>query len=117
MFSGNLEKKELNRLELEFLSAIDWNIYVSPDDYELTTQKLEWAVATKEVENRPGGKDVQKMIFHRLTQNITTYFSWIYLKRKCFAPVLFKNPGFKSMPCKVNFFTLLVYIFEFFIRN
>lgn len=53
--SGNLEKKELNRLELEFLSAIDWNIYVSPDDYELTTQKLEWAVATKEVENRPGG--------------------------------------------------------------
>merc|ERR1712123_268009 len=53
--SGNLEKKELNRLELEFLSAIDWNIYVSPDDYELTTQKLEWAVATKEVESRPGG--------------------------------------------------------------
>merc|ERR1712223_1152996 len=53
--SGNLEKKELNRLEVEFLSAIDWNIYVSPDDYELTTQKLEWAVATKEVENRPGG--------------------------------------------------------------
>merc|ERR1712241_355725 len=53
--SGNLEKKELNRLELEFLSAIDWNIYVSPDDYELTTQKLEWAVANKEVENRPGG--------------------------------------------------------------
>merc|ERR1711956_53378 len=53
--SGNLDKKELNRLELEFLSAIDWNIYVSPDDYELTTQKLEWAVATKEVENRPGG--------------------------------------------------------------
>ena len=46
----------MNRLELEFLSAIDWNIYVSPDDYELTTQKLEWAVATKEVENRPGGK-------------------------------------------------------------
>merc|ERR1739838_934987 len=53
--SGNLEKKELNPLELEFLSAIDWNVYVSPDDYELTTQKLEWAVATKEVENRPGG--------------------------------------------------------------
>ena len=57
LFSGNLEKKELNRLELEFLSAIDWNIYVSPDDYELTTQKLEFAVATKEVENRPGGKE------------------------------------------------------------
>jgi len=52
--SGNLEKKELNRLEIEFLSAIDWNVYVSPNDYELTTQKLEWAVATKEVENRPG---------------------------------------------------------------
>merc|ERR1739844_342332 len=52
--SGNLEKKELNRLEIEFPSAIDWNVYVSPVDYELTTQKLEWAVATKEVENRPG---------------------------------------------------------------
>merc|ERR1711981_949622 len=52
--SGHMEKKELNRLELEFLLAIDWNIYASPDDYELTTQKLEWAVAAKEVRNRGG---------------------------------------------------------------
>ena len=51
---GNMEKKELNRLELEFLSAIDWNIYVSQDDYEKTTDNLEWSVAVKEIDKRPG---------------------------------------------------------------
>lgn len=52
--SGNLEKKELNRMELEFLSAIDWNIYVSTQDYQETTEKLELAVVGKMVEKRPG---------------------------------------------------------------
>jgi hypothetical protein len=50
--SGGMEKKELNKLELKFLTAIDWNIYVSPEDYEATAQKLEWAVANREVAER-----------------------------------------------------------------
>lgn len=52
--SGGMDKKELNKLEMDFLTAIDWNIYVSPNDYEGTMDKLELAVAIKEV-NRRGG--------------------------------------------------------------
>ena len=33
--SGQMEKKELNKLELDFLMAIDWNIFVSPDEFEV----------------------------------------------------------------------------------
>merc|ERR1712062_64087 len=50
--SGAMEKKELNELELNFLSAIDWSIYVSPNEYEQTTQKIELAVALKQVRDR-----------------------------------------------------------------
>lgn len=53
--SGGLEKKELNRMELDFLSAIDWKIYVSQQDYESTAEQLEYVVAFKEVEKRPNG--------------------------------------------------------------
>lgn len=52
--SGAMEKKELNELELNFLSAIDWSIYVSSDEYEQTTQKIELAVALKQVGDRGG---------------------------------------------------------------
>lgn len=52
--SGNLEKKELNRLELEFLSAIDWNLYIHPKDFESTSQRLEASVAGKQVSMRQG---------------------------------------------------------------
>jgi len=52
--SGAMEKKELNELELNFLSAIDWSIYVSPNEYEQTTQKIELAVALKQVGDRGG---------------------------------------------------------------
>ena len=38
--SGGMEKKELNELELNFLTAIDWRIYVSLDEYEETTRQL-----------------------------------------------------------------------------
>merc|ERR1711936_1506126 len=49
-----MEKKELNELELNFLSAIDWSIYVSPNECEQTTQKIELAVALKQVGDRGG---------------------------------------------------------------
>jgi hypothetical protein len=52
--SGAMEKKELNELELNFLSAIDWSIYVSSDEYEQTTQNIELAVALKQVGERGG---------------------------------------------------------------
>merc|ERR1711990_20431 len=52
--SGGMEKKELNELELNFLTAIDWRIYVSLDEYEETTRQLEWAVAVKQIDDRGG---------------------------------------------------------------
>ena len=52
--SGAMEKKELIELELNFLSAIDWSIYVSSDEYEQTTQNIELAVALKQVGERGG---------------------------------------------------------------
>jgi len=52
--SGGLEKKELNRMELDFLSAIDWKIYVTPEDYEHTAENLEYLVAAKKVQDRGG---------------------------------------------------------------
>ena len=52
--SGGLEKKELNRMELDFLSAIDWKIYVTPEDYQQTAESLEYMVAAKKVQDRGG---------------------------------------------------------------
>jgi len=75
--SGNMEKKELNRLELEFLSAIDWNIYVSPEDYETTTQKLEFAIAVQEVETRSWKNGVTYNELDVLSRNsMTAYDLW-----------------------------------------
>ena len=36
-----------NKLELEFLVAIDWNVYVSQEDFQRMTANLETAIATR----------------------------------------------------------------------
>ena len=41
-----------NKLELEFLVAIDWNVYVSVADFQKMTSNLETAVATRQVNSR-----------------------------------------------------------------
>jgi len=70
--SGGMEKKELNNLELDFLTAIDWKIYVSPDEYEETTKKLELAVAVKQVSDHPA--------LSRKTQGLKTNFQLLILQ-------------------------------------
>lgn len=50
--SASMEKKDLNKLELEFLVAIDWNVFVSVEDFKLMTTKLETAVVSRQVNSR-----------------------------------------------------------------
>lgn len=40
--SGDLETSEVNNLEREFLSAMNWNLFVERDDFYNTLSKLEY---------------------------------------------------------------------------
>merc|ERR1712123_410279 len=50
--SGGIDTKELNRLELSFLSALDWRIYVDNQEFEQAVEKVETDIAFKEVSKR-----------------------------------------------------------------
>ena len=53
--SAGMEKKDLNRLEIEFLSNIDWNCYVSPKQFEKMTDRLEKSVIQRQINGRKDG--------------------------------------------------------------
>ena len=53
--SAGMEKKDLNRLEIEFLSNIDWNCFVSPKQFEHMTDRLEKSVIQRQVNCRKDG--------------------------------------------------------------
>jgi len=50
--SGGIDTKELNRLELSFLSALDWRVYVTNQEFEKAVEKVETDIAFKEVSKR-----------------------------------------------------------------
>ncbi|KAM3961752.1 protein CNPPD1 [Aphomia sociella] len=50
--SGGLDLKHLKKLEIEFLNAIDWNIYVSDKSFETGLLWLERQVALKQAQLR-----------------------------------------------------------------
>merc|ERR1712183_741729 len=50
--SGGIDAKELNRLELSFLSALDWRIYVDNQEFQMAVDKIETDIAFKEVTQR-----------------------------------------------------------------
>jgi len=50
--SGGMDVKEINNLEIDFLSAIDWRIFVGPDEFSQAVEKVETKVALKEVTDR-----------------------------------------------------------------
>lgn len=50
--SGGMDTKEINNLEIDFLSAIDWRIFVGPDEFSQAVEKVETKVAMKEVSDR-----------------------------------------------------------------
>lgn len=52
--SGGMDKKDLNKLEVEFLSAINWSIFVSKEDFESVTERLEKSIASRQMSKRGG---------------------------------------------------------------
>ena len=50
--SGGMDTKDINNLEIDFLSAIDWRIFVGPDEFSQAVEKVETKVAMKEVSDR-----------------------------------------------------------------
>lgn len=50
--SGGIDTKELNKLELGFLSALDWRIYVGNDEFKTAVTKVETDIALREISTR-----------------------------------------------------------------
>merc|ERR1712115_142835 len=50
--SGGMDTKELNQLELRFLAALDWRIFVGVAEFQATLQAVEADIAVREVINR-----------------------------------------------------------------
>ncbi|CAD5125158.1 DgyrCDS13401 [Dimorphilus gyrociliatus] len=50
--SGDLETSEINDLEREFLTAINWNLFIERDDFYNTLSKLEYLIACKQGRDR-----------------------------------------------------------------
>merc|ERR1712210_193558 len=52
--SGGIDTKELNRLEVKFLAAMDWRIFVDEAEFQTTLCRLEADIAIREVTDRDG---------------------------------------------------------------
>merc|ERR1712198_583981 len=52
--SGGIDTKELNRLEVKFLAAMDWRIFVDDAEFQTTLSRLEADIALREVTARDG---------------------------------------------------------------
>merc|ERR1719382_1485475 len=52
--SGGMDTKDLNRLEVAFLAAMDWRIFVDETEFSATVRRLETDVARAEVAARGG---------------------------------------------------------------
>lgn len=50
--SGGMDTKELNRLEVKFLAAMDWRIFVDQAEFQATLQRLESDIAMREMCSR-----------------------------------------------------------------
>ena len=50
--SGQMNIKDFNRLEVEFLGAIDWNVNVTTTDFDSALQRVEQEIAYRELSRR-----------------------------------------------------------------
>jgi len=50
--AGNIDVKEFNRLEVEFLSAIDWRVNVPASDFDSTLETIEKEIAFRQMTDR-----------------------------------------------------------------
>ena len=50
--SGGMDTKELNKLEISFLSAMDWRVFVAKDEFDGAVETVEEDIALREVTAR-----------------------------------------------------------------
>lgn len=50
--SGGMDTKEINNLEIEFLSAMDWRIFVNTEEFKQAMVTVEQDISMKEVSDR-----------------------------------------------------------------
>jgi len=50
--SGGLDTKELNKLEINFLSAMDWRVFVKKDEFTGVVERVEEDIALRQVAER-----------------------------------------------------------------
>ena len=81
--SAGMEKKDLNRLEIEFLSNIDWNCHVSPGQFDKMTDRLEKRVIQRQIDRRNGGWTTYSDI-HVLSKHINLQIVWERLANLAF---------------------------------
>merc|ERR1712168_750433 len=72
--SGGIDTKELNKLELSFLSALDWRIYVDNQEFEKAVNKVETDIAFKEVTKRGWASYTDLDVLSTDVQNLWTLF-------------------------------------------
>jgi len=89
--SGGVDTKEMNKLEIEFLSAMDWRIFVKKEEFQDAVKKVERDISMKRVANRgwatytelavlsghPGVRDIWRM-FCELSLRVTALCSAAY---------------------------------------
>merc|ERR1719228_3068571 len=74
--SGGIDTKELNRLELSFLSAMDWRIYVANKEFVGAVSKVESDIAFREVSARGWATYTD---LHQLANTATLHRVWSLL--------------------------------------
>ena len=89
--SGGMDAKEMNKLEIEFLAAIDWRIFVNTEEFQDAVKKVERDISAKGVTARgwatytelavlsghPGVRDIWRM-FCELTLRMSALCTAAY---------------------------------------
>ena len=73
--SAGMEKKDLNKLEIDFLMNIDWNCYISNQEFQNMAEKLENSITTRQINTRPGRWTTYTDI-DILSKRISLYLVW-----------------------------------------
>ena len=60
--AGRVEVTEMNRLEIEFLCAVEWSLHVQRAEFEQMTQNLETAVALRRINNNSSPSSSQALL-------------------------------------------------------
>ncbi|XP_045179308.2 protein CNPPD1-like [Mercenaria mercenaria] len=82
--SGDVETEDVNQLELDFLAAIDWQLFVRPEEFSDMLHKIERRVALKQGRERGWfsytdlmvlSQDLKFMNWNDLVSELSTVFS------------------------------------------